>query len=59
MWIYDRRGVVIFESNSINDPWDGRYKGNIVPIGVYVWVIELQWTNNSRFETAGTVTLIR
>jgi hypothetical protein len=26
MWIYDRRCVVIFESNSINDPWDGSYK---------------------------------
>ncbi len=40
--IFNRWGELIFESNDIALGWDGTYKGNTVPDGVYVYVIEYQ-----------------
>ncbi|MBR4804284.1 MAG: gliding motility-associated C-terminal domain-containing protein, partial [Bacteroidales bacterium] len=38
MRIYNRFGLLVFETNDINQPWDGRYKGEIVPSGSYVYL---------------------
>ena len=35
--IYDRWGIKLFESNDINDGWNGRYMGRTVQQDVYVW----------------------
>jgi len=37
--IYNRLGQIVFEGNSIDDVWDGMYKGEMCPIGVYGWVV--------------------
>ncbi len=39
MLIYDRWGMLIFESDDINTGWDGTYMGNVVQIDVYVYKI--------------------
>jgi gliding motility-associated-like protein len=44
MRIFDRWGEMIFESNDINDGWDGIYKGNKVPNDVYVVVTDYTTT---------------
>lgn len=36
--IYNRLEQVVFEGKSFDDEWDGYYKGNPCPIGVYGWV---------------------
>jgi gliding motility-associated-like protein len=36
MQIFDRWGELIFESDAVNNCWDGTYKGQIVQEGVYV-----------------------
>jgi gliding motility-associated-like protein len=59
MWIYDKHGNVMFESNKLTDGWDGQFKGRYVPQDVYGWVIEVQWVNNQWFTKGGTLTVFR
>jgi len=40
MTVFNRWGQTIFETNDINRHWDGKYKGTLVPKGVYYWVVE-------------------
>ena len=41
--IFNRWGELIFESNAIeNAVWDGRYKQQLVPLGVYNWILRLR-----------------
>lgn len=37
--IFNRFGNLIFESNDMKNQWDGNYKNEIAPIGVYVYKI--------------------
>ena len=61
--IYDRWGNLIFESNSINAQWDGRFQGKPVLPGVYVWVAEIggYLEDGTPFSTveSGSVTVLR
>ena len=59
MQIFDRRGVVIFSSNKLYDAWNGNYKGQPVPVGVYFWVASFTTQENKRIIKKGSVTLIR
>jgi gliding motility-associated-like protein len=47
--IFDRWGLLIFESNSIDNQWDGSYNGDFVQIDVYVWKAEYT-DNQGNFE---------
>lgn len=60
--IYNRMGEVIFEGKSIDDKWDGNYKGEPCPTGVYGWTVK--YGNNSatlskKGERKGMVTIVR
>lgn len=39
--IYNRYGSKVFESKGNYQPWDGKYKGNTLPVGAYYYVINL------------------
>ncbi|MCX6181399.1 MAG: gliding motility-associated C-terminal domain-containing protein [Bacteroidetes bacterium] len=41
--IFDRWGELLFETNDINDGWDGIYRGNLAQIDVYVWKIDYKF----------------
>jgi PKD repeat protein len=56
--IFNRQGVLIFESRSINKPWNGYYKGQLCPQGVYVWYVEGKYMNGQPFKKVGDVTLL-
>ncbi|MCD6011083.1 MAG: gliding motility-associated C-terminal protein [Flavipsychrobacter sp.] len=57
--VFDRWGVLMFETNNINDGWDGTYKGKMQPFGVYVYELEAI-TNTGKFiNRRGNVTLIK
>ena len=61
-YIYNRLGEVVFEGYSVDDTWDGTYKGKPCPWGTYGWV--LQYTSNINGEKReevlkGQVTLVR
>jgi gliding motility-associated-like protein len=56
--IFNRLGVLIFESRNINIPWNGYYKGKLCPQGVYVWYVEGKYANGEPFKKVGDVTLL-
>ena len=59
--IYNRLGEIIFESNSVNNQWNGLEMNNNqkAPEGVYVWLIDCVNTDGSRITKRGCVTLLR
>jgi gliding motility-associated-like protein len=61
MWVFDRWGHVIFETNDINKTWDGTVKGGSEPIkqDVYVWKAEVQDVFHKNHELIGSVTLLK
>ena len=56
--IFNRLGVLIFESRDINIPWNGYYHHKICPQGVYVWYVEGKYSNGMPFKKVGDVTLL-
>jgi PKD repeat protein len=56
--VFNRLGVLIFESRNINVPWNGYYKGKLCPQGVYVWYVEGKYNNGQPFKKVGDVTLL-
>jgi gliding motility-associated-like protein len=41
IYIYDRWGVLMFESSNGDMSWNGKFNHNKTPEGVYYWIIEL------------------
>jgi gliding motility-associated-like protein len=56
--IFNRWGVLVFESRNINVPWNGYYKGKLCPQGVYVWIVEGKYATGKPFRKAGDITLL-
>jgi len=40
--VFNRWGEIIFQTTELTTGWDGKYKGKLPPIGVYVWRIEIK-----------------
>jgi gliding motility-associated-like protein len=59
MYVFDRWGEQIFESNSIDQRWDGTYKGVDSPIDTYVWKIEAVEYSGFERKVIGHVNLVR
>jgi gliding motility-associated-like protein len=57
--IYDRWGIVVFETTDIDKGWDGTYKGTPQPFGVYVYEVSAVTTIGTPINRVGNVTLIR
>lgn len=58
--IFDRWGELLFESHNPNIGWDGRFQGNYVQDGVYLWRLEFKETmTDIRHKKMGSVTIIR
>jgi gliding motility-associated-like protein len=57
--VYNRWGQLIFETNDINNRWDGRYKKSLQPVGIYIYYVEMENLNGKRITKKGFVTLIR
>ncbi len=58
MRIYNRWGERLFETTN-GEPWDGTFQGELVPQGVYVYVIFVEGEDGSKKKYTGTVTVIR
>ena len=62
--VYDRWGSCLFEGLDLapNDPaqgWAGRYKGQDVSPGVYVYVVDLEYADGTTEVRGGDVTVVR
>ncbi|MBI1182928.1 hypothetical protein GC194_01560 [bacterium] len=59
MRIYNRWGQVLYETNR-GVPWDGRtVNQEFVPLGVYLYYIELTTTNGETYTKTGSVMVLR
>jgi len=56
--IFDRWGIMVFETNNPNEPWLAGYKGYFVPNDVYTWKLSFD-SLERRQELIGHVTVIR
>ncbi len=57
--IFGRWGNLIFETDDINQGWDGKYKGEFVNPEVYVWSVRARCSDGNEVEKSGNVTVIR
>lgn len=57
--IYNRWGEKVFEAHSIDDAWDGRYKGVEQPLDTYGFYLRVRCIGGGEFRQKGNVTLLR
>lgn len=62
--VFDRWGAHLFTaadfSPNTNAPtWDGRYRGTLLPSGVYTWMARLRYVDGLVETVSGSITLIR
>ena len=61
--VYDRWGTLIFQTNNLDEGWDGRLRNNIVMIDVFVYKVSYEYlSENGGFEKeelVGTVTVLK
>lgn len=57
--VFNRWGNLVFQTNNWKNGWDGKYKGNNAPAGVYVWMVEGINVSGRVIKKKGTVMLIR
>ena len=59
LYVYNRRGALVYQSSDINASWDGTYSGSPVAQGTYVYVIRYTDKNGKAHEQKGTVSVLR
>ncbi len=60
--IYNRRGMLVFTTSNLSQPWDGTsLNGDPCPMGSYVWVLQYSAVTRpgATMEASGSVLLIR
>lgn len=51
--VYDRWGRMLFHSNNLEDTWDGRFDGQPVESGNYVWTVEGEFFDGDALHCKG------
>ncbi len=59
MRIFNRWGEVVFETERLDEFWDGTFRGKPVNPGVYVYYLEGKCLNEEPFVEQGNVTVVR
>lgn len=57
--IYNRNGMVVFETKDINKGWNGYYKDKLCKQDIYVWFVKGRYTNGEPFTMRGDVMLLQ
>ena len=58
IYIYDRWGKLVFESDDVNFKWDGKVDGAYIPNHTFSWVIKLATTRNKKQVLKGHVNVL-
>jgi len=58
-FIYDRWGEKVFETSSLDDGWDGTFRGKKMNNGVFVYYLKATFTDGNEATQKGDITLIR
>lgn len=64
MYIYDRWGELVFSNEKVkpNKPeegWKGTFKNKVVNPGVYAYIVQLRFTDNTIMDFHGNVTVVK
>lgn len=57
--IWNRWGQKVFETNSRFQGWDGKVKGQVQPMDVYVYTLSIEFSDGTKTTKKGDITLIR
>lgn len=57
--IFNRNGHQVFSSHSIDNAWDGTYRGRALPQAAYVYVLYYTDKDGFQHQRKGSVTLVR
>lgn len=62
--VFDRWGELVYEASDfqVNDPligWDGRFRGQLMNSGVFIWYLEVEYADGVEEAFKGNTTLIR
>lgn len=57
--VFDRWGNKVFESQNLNNGWDGTYNGQPMNMATYVWYLKATLNDGISIEKKGNVTLVR
>jgi len=57
--IYNRWGEKVYESKDINETWDGKYLGELVPSGVYAFILTGKDVKGELIKKAGNISIVR
>jgi gliding motility-associated-like protein len=57
--VYNQWGQFIYESLNIQNGWDGTYRGEMQPNGVYVYYVDIEFNDGTKAIRKGTITLLR
>lgn len=57
--IYNRWGKLVFETQDRNAGWDGTYRGELQPMDVYAYTLDVEFSDGKKLRKTGDITLIR
>ena len=57
--IYSRWGELLFSTSDPEEGWDGKYEGDFVPVGVYIYYVKFNTSEGKKFEKRSTVTVVK
>jgi gliding motility-associated-like protein len=57
--IFNRWGECVFSATDKTDKWNGRYKGELADVGVYMYMLNFKGAKGKVFTKKGDVTLLR
>ena len=58
-WIFNRWGEQLCHYQDPSGGWDGRYRGKLVPPGVYYYVIEARGADGQKYNLKGHINILR
>ncbi|MDE7149063.1 MAG: gliding motility-associated C-terminal domain-containing protein, partial [Bacteroidales bacterium] len=59
LMVFDRNGKKVFHGKRISEQWDGKYKGQLCPPGVYTYSFRaLEKEEGIKYQSSGTVTIV-
>lgn len=57
--VFNRWGSLVFYTTREGEGWDGKYNGENLDTGVYIWMLEFYNNDNRLVTEKGTITIIR
>jgi len=57
--IYNKSGILLFETSDMKKGWDGSFSGRTQPAGAYIWMLSATDINGKKFFKKGVAILIR